>query len=1470
MARTTRHPKLHVRTRPTVERLEDRLALTAGGLDPTFGTGGVVLTDFDGATGEASAVAVQSDGKLLVGGRRDFGGASSSFALARYQSNGQLDSTFSDQGLLFFDGQAQSRNIEDIAIQADGKIVVVGGDGSDFVVYRFNGDGSPDDGLETDTTPDNSFGAFGSMRIDFSGFADTPYAVSIYPASSGALAGKIIVAGETILNGTASSPHAFGLVRLNGDGTVDATFGDNGKAVTELSADSRAYAQDVLVLPGGEVVAAGFTQPLTNNAAQVAVIQYTTAGNLDTRFSGDGKFVSSLGFSRSYAAAVARQPDGKLVLAGGAQATTNFTTQNFLVARLTSAGDLDPSFGTAGVVSTDFAGNSDGASEVAIQSDGRIVVGGGTVFAPGDFGFGLVRYQSSGSLDTSFGDGGRVVTNLGGADNSSLNALALDPASGKIVAVGSTFTSGFADTHFAVVRYLTGDAPADDDVDGISDTMENGAPNNGDGNSDGVPDRLQANVTSLPNAVDQRYLTLVSAAGTRLADVSVQPPQELPNGVELPLGSISFTVLDVAPGGTTDVQVLFPAAVRPSAYYRFGPTPDNHTPHWYPFGREDDIGARIDLGRVTLTFVDGGFGDDDLTADGRIVDGGGLAQGNLEISGVVFNDLNADGDRDEGEPAAPTGWQLYLDLNTNGVFDGGDYATETAADGSYRFTGLAPERYFVQDVDRRPRFLRDGPPPVPSSRAGYDFEAVSSSALFPAGDQLISADLNGDGLPDLATVLRLPSLFEHEYRFSLNVDANTGNPGSFTPLSSFLFTSAFLPVAPYSLLAQDLNRDGLIDLVIYSESEIYFTVFLNSSGSPGTFNTLTSYPLPQTGRPTGMVATDVDADGLRDLVAVASSSSPLLFFRNNPTRPGTFLEATTLGEELYDSPLQQGDLNRDGRPDVVTHESGFPSLAFLLSDATSSIGYRSATLDYPPDRGVVVETKALVVADLNDDGLDDIALAGRAVAGHPLYVFLNDPNQPGTLRLSTSLSFDRNTNSMAAGDFNGDGLLDLAVMHMSKPLVSLLLNNPLAPGTFADPVLVQPNAEIGPTAGNQIAVADFDVDGQLDFAYVGDDFRSGQRTQFDTVRIVYRLLRVDDLRDGNSATVNLGIRFPRDLDVDFVADAVEDGAPNNGDGNNDGIADSQQDDVTSLPNAVDGAYLTLEVLQPSGGSLLQVVASATPEAALFNDATRPSGVFFPFGFLEFKLNVGLPAGGAGTVRLTVEGTPLPTGSFWKFGATPDNATPHWYEFNFDGTTGAEINGNQVTLHFVDGRRGDNGPANGVIDDPGGLAFVRAPEVSVVVNDGTAQRARVTGLTVTFNQLVTVRSGAFVLRKKDGTLVGLRVALAEVAGQTVAQLTFKGTGIVAGSLADGRYTLKIKAAKIRNDAGLSLSSNVVDTFFRRFGDADGDNDVDATDAALFDSAFGTRQGDAAFLAYFDYNGDGVLDVKDRRQLNRRLR
>ena len=170
-----------------------------------------------------------------------------------------------------------------------------------------------------------------------------------------------------------------------------------------------------------------------------------------------------------------------------------------------------------------------------------------------------------------------------------------------------------------------------------------------------------------------------------------------------------------------------------------------------------------------------------------------------------------------------------------------------------------------------------------------------------------------------------------------------------------------------------------------------------------------------------------------------------------------------------------------------------------------------------------------------------------------------------------------------------------------------------------------------------------------------------------------------------------------DMDMDGVEDIIEDGVPSpgggKGDGNGDGIPDSDQSDVASLPNAADGGYVTLV---SNGGVGLQSVKAISPTVA------TPAGVSLPQGLLTFQVSVTVGSAYSATLILHA-GTP--PAEYWKYGPTPGDSTDHWYEFSYNGETGAVIVGNRVTLHFVDGKRGDSDlSANGVIVDPGGPAL----------------------------------------------------------------------------------------------------------------------------------------------------------------------
>lgn len=184
----------------------------------------------------------------------------------------------------------------------------------------------------------------------------------------------------------------------------------------------------------------------------------------------------------------------------------------------------------------------------------------------------------------------------------------------------------------------------------------------------------------------------------------------------------------------------------------------------------------------------------------------------------------------------------------------------------------------------------------------------------------------------------------------------------------------------------------------------------------------------------------------------------------------------------------------------------------------------------------------------------------------------------------------------------------------------------------------------------------------------------------------------DQAGNANAAATQFSVTYAADLDHDGVSNDTEDGAPNQGDGNKDETPDSQQNHVASLPNAVDGSYVTLAA--PSGTTLVGVTATGNPSP---NDA--PEGVDFPIGFFDYTVS-GVAVGGSVVVTL-YPGSGVVVNTYCVYGPTPGDPTDHWYPFMFDGQTGAKIFANRIELHYVDGGRGDRDlTANGIIVDPG--------------------------------------------------------------------------------------------------------------------------------------------------------------------------
>ncbi len=338
---------------------------TDGSLDQSFGDGGIVITDFDDTDG-ARSVVLQSDGKIIVAGiARGFFDLPS-FALVRYNADGTLDESFGSLGKITGPvGEAFA-----MALQVDGKIVVAGKDFSNtkFCVARYHSDG----------VLDASFGTAGVVLLQIGSVDDQVRSIAIQPD------GRIIVAGSSD-NGNDLD---FAMVRLMPDGSLDNSFSVNGMVTTAIGNDFDS-GSSVLIQPDGKIVVAGSSYGTGAEPNKIAIVRYNSNGLLDNSFSADGKATTSNDGESCVGSSVVLQSDGKLVVAGTGD-------EEFIIVRFNEDGTLDDKFDTDGIVTT-LVGVASGASSVAIQPDGRIVVAGyGNTGTGAEFG--LARYISGSDL----------------------------------------------------------------------------------------------------------------------------------------------------------------------------------------------------------------------------------------------------------------------------------------------------------------------------------------------------------------------------------------------------------------------------------------------------------------------------------------------------------------------------------------------------------------------------------------------------------------------------------------------------------------------------------------------------------------------------------------------------------------------------------------------------------------------------------------------------------------------------------------------------------------------------------------------------------------------------------------------------------------------------------------------------------------------------------------------------------------
>jgi len=378
----------------------------------------------NGITFRAWDMSHGSEGEYVIlastGGATAFSSASDTVAI-EVQAVNDAPSFRAGDGTVFTD-VGSSDVAFSAALQPDGKVVFAGyssgGINLDFALVRYNADGSLDD----------SFGNGGMVTTDLE--RETNEARSIKIQNDG----KLIVGGYTY----SSDTHDFALVRYNTDGSLDTSFGTGGIVITDFGDSDWLWSTAIQV--DGKIVIGGYTESL--DVDRFVLARYSIDGTLDQAFGNGGIVTTEVDSGASYGYSVAIQPDGKILLAGEAFRANQY---DFALVRYNSNGSLDNGFGTNGKVLVDI-GFQDKTGSMVVQPDGKIVVAGRDVSD-----FVILRFNIDGTLDSAFGNGGKVITDFGGMSDYAYSVML--QSDGKIIAAGDSNSFGLQQVSFVMARY---------------------------------------------------------------------------------------------------------------------------------------------------------------------------------------------------------------------------------------------------------------------------------------------------------------------------------------------------------------------------------------------------------------------------------------------------------------------------------------------------------------------------------------------------------------------------------------------------------------------------------------------------------------------------------------------------------------------------------------------------------------------------------------------------------------------------------------------------------------------------------------------------------------------------------------------------------------------------------------------------------------------------------------------------------
>tara|TARA_R100000306_G_scaffold41809_3_gene40570 strand:- start:34 stop:1584 length:1551 start_codon:yes stop_codon:yes gene_type:complete len=405
-----------------------------GSFDTDFGTDGKLVFSIADKSDIGRSLAILDDGKIITGGFYNLINNSTvnrHIFLTKHLTNGELDTSFGINGIVTLTIGNEGCSISEIEIQNDGKIVAFGSANNTPTLLRFNENGSLD----------NTFGDNGISYITSGGEFEILNN------------GKFIIAGGFFDGFNVY----FSISRYNSNGVIDSSFGNNGTVITDISPERFDLNAALKIQDDGKMVLAGTTY--TQASQRKAVIaRFLIDGSLDPTFGDNGIKITSVGNEPGYGAFtdIDIQADGKIVAVGQAENSIGggFFESHSLLVRYNTNGLLDDSFGLNGIVITDEATNGNSLiNATIIQPDNKIITMGYSAEAMPSFQSYLtcMKFDTSGELDTSFGNNGIVISDLFNSETNTGYEVKLQN-DGKIVGIGITNEANTSNKDIALIR----------------------------------------------------------------------------------------------------------------------------------------------------------------------------------------------------------------------------------------------------------------------------------------------------------------------------------------------------------------------------------------------------------------------------------------------------------------------------------------------------------------------------------------------------------------------------------------------------------------------------------------------------------------------------------------------------------------------------------------------------------------------------------------------------------------------------------------------------------------------------------------------------------------------------------------------------------------------------------------------------------------------------------------------------------